>query len=98
MTNKTIAILGAGSWGTAIALHLAKVGHKVMLWSHNPQQVLEMEHTKTNQAFLPDCLFPPTLTPSANLEQSLQAADHVIIAVPSHAFAQVLAQINHPLT
>lgn len=96
MDKKNIALLGAGSWGTAVAIHLAKVGHRVMLWGHNPQHVQDMIREQANQKYLPKAPFPPLLTPSADLNECLDDAHHVIIAVPSHAFAEVLAKINKP--
>ena len=98
MTKKsTIAILGAGSWGTAVAIHLANSGHQVMLWGHDAQHILDMSRERRNTRYLPEILFPPTLTPIANLKECIQQVEHVIIAVPSHAFASVLAQIKEPL-
>lgn len=91
-----IAILGAGSWGTAMAIHLAKSGKSVMLWGHNPQHVSEMSEERCNQRYLPSIEFPPKLKPIANLDDCLKRAKQVIIAVPSHAFASLLAQLKKP--
>ena len=96
MKKSTIAVLGAGSWGTAVAIHLAHSGHPVMLWGHDSQHVNDMRRERRNQRYLPDSNFPPTLTPIATIEQSVEHASHLIIAVPSHAFAQVLAKLNKP--
>jgi len=96
MKKKTIALLGAGSWGTAIAIHLAKIGHRVLLWAHNPQHVMAMAKEQANSRFLPGVPLPKKLVPSADLSQCLLEADQVIIAVPSHAFAEVLAKIDKP--
>lgn len=98
MKNETIAILGAGSWGTAVAIHLAKVGHRALLWGHNPQQVQFMAMERMNSKFLPDIAFPDGLTPVSDLNYCIQNAQHVIIAVPSHAFASVLSQMDKPAT
>lgn len=97
MNKKTIAVLGAGSWGTAVAIHLAKVGHRVLLWGHNSQHVTLMAEQHANTRFLPDVTFPPTLMPSADLNYCIQEAEHIIIAVPSHAFSEVLKKIDKPL-
>lgn len=97
MKKSTIALLGAGSWGTAVAIHLAKHGHEVMLWGHDPQHVEDMSRERRNQRYLPDAHFPPTLLPTATLEQCTEAATQVIIAVPSHAFASLLAKLNKPI-
>lgn len=96
MEQKTIALLGAGSWGTAIAIHLARMGHRVLLWGHNPQHVARMKEEKTNTVYLPDILFPNTLIPIINLNKGIKEADEVIIAVPSHAFVTLLQQIVAP--
>ncbi len=97
MNKKTIAILGAGSWGTAVAIHLSQIGHRVLLWAHNPQHVALMAETKTNPRYLPEIKFPETLIPTGDLNQCLREADYVLIAVPSHAFAGLLANIKEPL-
>lgn len=96
MTKQTLAILGAGSWGTAVAIHLAKVGHKVLLWGHNPQHVTQMARDNLNAKYLPDVHFPPGLIPSSDLQYCVEQAQQVIIAVPSHAFSEVLNQIDKP--
>lgn len=94
MNKKTIVILGAGSWGTAVAIHLAQAGHRVLLWGHNPQHVALMEEQRANPDYLPEVHFPAQLTPTAHLNQSINESDYVIIAVPSHAFAEILSQIK----
>lgn len=89
-------MLGAGSWGTAVAIHLAKIGHKTLLWSHNPQHVALMAEQHSNPAYLPDIPFPENLIPSDDLIECVQSADYVIIAVPSHAFAEIINKIPKP--
>ena len=96
MNKKTVAILGAGSWGTAVAIHLAKVGHRVLLWAHNPQHVALMAEQHANSNYLPDIAFPDNLIPLADLNQCIREADDVIIAVPSHAFAELISKIEKP--
>ena len=97
MRKETIAILGAGSWGTAVAIHLATIGHHVMLWGHNPQHVTNMTKERCNLHYLPDAHFPPTLLPVASLDDCVEQASQVIIAVPSHAFASLLEQLKKPV-
>jgi glycerol-3-phosphate dehydrogenase (NAD(P)+) len=94
---KTIALLGAGSWGTAVAIHLANSGNRVLLWAHDPQHIKEMIEKGCNSRYLPSDPFPDTLQPMANLEECIEKADFVLIAVPSHAFLEVLLQIKKPL-
>jgi glycerol-3-phosphate dehydrogenase (NAD(P)+) len=94
MNSKTIALLGAGSWGTAIAIHLAQTGHRVLLWGHKPQHVTRMIEEKANHHYLPDIPFPDSLIPVTHLNHCIKEADEVIIAVPSHAFAELLQRIT----
>jgi glycerol-3-phosphate dehydrogenase (NAD(P)+) len=96
MKKSTIAILGAGSWGTAVAIHLANYGHQIMLWSHNPQHAHDMAQQRCNQHYLPSITFSDSLKPTADLAQCLKQAVEVIIAVPSHAFAGLLARLTKP--
>lgn len=96
MNKSTIAILGAGSWGTAVAIHLAKNGNQVLLWGHNPQQVQTMIQQGSNQRYLPSIPFPKSLKPAVELRDCLEQANEVIIAVPSHAFASLLARLTKP--
>ncbi|MGQ3892458.1 NAD(P)H-dependent glycerol-3-phosphate dehydrogenase [Legionella sp. CNM-4043-24] len=91
-----IAILGAGSWGTAVAIHLASCGHEVMLWGHTPQHVSDMETQRANTAYLPGVPFPALLKPTHSLEDCLEKASIVIVAVPSHAFPELLSRISKP--
>jgi glycerol-3-phosphate dehydrogenase (NAD(P)+) len=94
MNRHTIAILGAGSWGTAVAIHLVHVGHRVLLWGHTPRHITLMTKDRTNTQYLPDISFPETLIPSSDLTTCIKEADYVIIAVPSHAFTSLLSQIK----
>lgn len=96
MSVRTIAILGAGSWGTATAVHLAEVGHKVLLWAHNPLHVEQMAIERANARYLPEIAFPEGLIPISDVSECLKEADDVVIAVPSHAFAEVLSKIDRP--
>lgn len=96
MKKTKIAILGAGSWGTAVAIHLAKQGNQVMLWGHNPQHVQTMIDQRSNQHYLPSIAFPNSLMPVNELSLCLKEAELLIIAVPSHAFASLLEQLNKP--
>lgn len=96
MQTSTIAILGAGSWGSAVAVHLSNHGHHVMLWGHDEKHVSLMQKQRCNQRYLPDVPFPTTLIPTAQLDECEKKAQQIIIAVPSHAFAGLLAQLKKP--
>ncbi|KTC65549.1 glycerol-3-phosphate dehydrogenase (NAD+) (plasmid) [Legionella adelaidensis] len=95
--SKRITILGAGSWGTAVAIHLARKGYPVDLWARDLKHVEEMQNDGCNSRYLPHALFPKCLRATHELQQSVTAAEYVIIAVPSHAFATVLTNIPKPI-
>lgn len=95
--HSSIAVLGAGSWGTAVAIHLAKSGFPVKLWGHNLQLIQTMMVKRCNHRYLPDHTFPETLEPTGDLQACLYA-DELIIAVPSHAFSSLLNQFYHKPT
>lgn len=95
MTN-TIALLGAGSWGTAIGIHLAQSGYEVLLWGHHSQRMHLMQQTGCNQHYLPNVPFPSRLLPVTNLKECLAKAQECIIAVPSHAFSSLLNELEKP--
>lgn len=93
MNQTSIAILGAGSWGTAVAIHLANCGHQVLLWAHRSEHVSEMLQTRRNLRYLPNHEFPKNLTPISDLNQCVKHASEVLIAVPSHSFNALLTQL-----
>lgn len=96
MKKPTIAILGAGSWGSAVAVHLAKCGNRVLLWGHHPNHVQDMINNRVNQRYLPEVSFPDLLQPIIDLNDCLEQADEVIIAVPSHSFTNLIMQLSKP--
>lgn len=91
---RTIAILGAGSWGTSLAILAARNGCQTLLWGHRPEQVAELERDRQNRHYLPDVPFPENLAVTANLSVAAQFSDIVLVCVPSHAFKSVLAQLK----
>lgn len=88
-----VAVLGAGSWGTALAVLLARNGAITTLWGRDRDQMAAMAATRRNQKYLPDAEFPPTLALSADLAEAVRDADVVLVVTPSHAFAKVVAEI-----
>lgn len=92
--NASMTVIGAGSYGTALAITLARNGHSVVLWGHNPEQIQKMQHDRCNQAFLPDVAFPDTLLLDADLARALAASRDVLVVVPSHVFGDVLRQLK----
>ncbi len=86
------AVLGAGSWGTALALALSRNGHRVLLWDHDPQRAEALRRTRENQRYLPGVPLPDSIAPTGDLERAL-TAEQVLVVVPSHAFRGMLTQI-----
>ena len=87
-------VLGAGSWGTALAMQLARAGHETLLWSHNPEHVEAMQASRSNERFLPGIAFHDNLQCSADLKSCLIKAQTILIVVPSHAFRETLHRIK----
>ncbi|MCX7117961.1 MAG: NAD(P)-dependent glycerol-3-phosphate dehydrogenase [Legionellales bacterium] len=95
-TSSPVAILGAGSWGSAVAIHLASRGQPVLLWGRDEQLISDMLKHRMNQRYLPNAPLPPSLTPTSSLDQCQSEASELIIAVPSHAFASLLPLLKKP--
>ncbi|WP_130832677.1 NAD(P)H-dependent glycerol-3-phosphate dehydrogenase [[Erwinia] mediterraneensis] len=92
--NASISVIGAGSYGTALAITLARNGHPVLLWGHNPQHLAQLQADRCNRAFLPDVAFPDNLILEPDLARAITASRDVLIVVPSHVFGDVLQQIQ----
>ncbi len=80
-----ISVLGSGSWGTALALHLAASGHRVRLWSRREEFAAELEQDRENRRYLPGVTFPASLAVTARLEDTVDA-EVVLFVPPSHGF------------
>ncbi len=90
----SISVLGAGSWGTALALLLARNGIETLLWGFDPKEVSDLKEMRQNRRYLPGILFPENLTVTDNLEQAARGQSLILIAVPSHAFRSTLQAIK----
>jgi len=90
-----IAVLGAGSWGTALAIVLADNGHEVRLWSHNEDQVMEINRSHTNKKYLPDIILQELIIGYGSLSDALMGVDTAILAVPTKAIREVLGKIRN---
>lgn len=88
-----VAVLGAGSWGTALAVVLARNGAPTTLWGRDVDAVAQIAATRRNARYLPDLELPPALRVSADLEASLRGAAVVLIVTPSHAFSDLLERM-----
>lgn len=89
-----IAVLGAGSYGTSLAIALSRNGHQTYLWGHNPQKMATLASMRMNNEFLPKIVFPEALIIEADLKKALDHCRDLLIVVPSHVFAEVLHQIK----
>jgi glycerol-3-phosphate dehydrogenase (NAD(P)+) len=85
-----IAVLGAGSWGTALAIHLARSGRPVRLWARDAGLVERIGRTGINAVYLPGVALPPAITLEASLARAVAGAAFVVVAVPSHGLRQVM--------
>jgi glycerol-3-phosphate dehydrogenase (NAD(P)+) len=91
-----VAVLGAGSWGTALALQFARSGRPVRLWGRNRKLLDDIGKYGENRQYLPGIAFPDNLTVEPELEACLAGATNVLVAVPSHAFREML-ELAKPL-
>lgn len=102
MVKKKITIIGAGSWGTALAMVLADNQHEVRLWGHSQSQIDEINQFHTNKTYLPKIELPKAIKGYVSLEQALADVDTIVLAVPTKAYREVLGNIakvaTHPLT
>ena len=83
-------MLGSGSWGTALAIHLGSVGHDVTLWGRDRALLDQMRSRRVNPSYLPASTLPEQVRPTGDLADALRGARHVIVAVPSHGFRDVV--------
>lgn len=92
-----IAVIGAGAWGTALAIHLARAGHQVTIWTHHASRAEQLAHDRENIKYLKGIPFPETLSVSSDLEEVVNGVAAVLVVVPSHAFRDILCQIGPAL-
>ncbi len=92
--DKRIAILGAGSWGTALAILAARNGCQTLLWGHNAAHVAALFHDRQNHRYLPDIAFPSELAVTDQLSDIARFSDVLLICVPSHAFKPTLEALK----
>ena len=88
-----ITVLGAGAWGTALAIHLAQ-RHPVVLWARNAEQVAEMGRVRANPRYLGDYVFPEALRLESDLHAALHSADLILSVVPTSGFRSILREIK----
>ena len=89
MSRPQVAVLGSGGWGSALAAHLAHVGHDVRLWGRDARLMAELARTRVNQTYLPGVELPAGVTPVTDLGAAVSGVSLVVAAVPSHGLRQV---------
>ena len=91
--QEPIAVLGAGAWGTALAIHLARNNHPVRLWGRDPEIMSTMKQDRCNKRYLPDITFPDALEIYPDLASAINNIRDIMVAVPSHAIPELLQQL-----
>jgi len=92
--KKKIAILGAGSWGTALAILAARNGCRTLLWGHNPAHMAALAQERQNKRYLPGHVFPANIAVTADLAEVAAFGNIILVCVPSHAFKNTLIQLK----
>lgn len=89
-----IAVIGAGSWGTALAILLAQKGHEVRLWGHRKEHMELLARQRENRKYLEGIPFPENLIPVDTLEDAITGTTIILMVVPSHSFRKIFQQIQ----
>ncbi|GAW93239.1 NAD(P)H-dependent glycerol-3-phosphate dehydrogenase [Calderihabitans maritimus] len=92
--RERVAVIGAGSWGTALAIVLAKKGYEVTLWARRQEVVREIETTRINSHYLPEIVIPESIKITADLEETLMQCVAVVLSVPSHAVRETVRRVR----
>ncbi len=92
--STSISVLGAGSWGTALAIQAARNGCQTLLWGHNSEHIHCLSEDRENKRYLADLKFPDNLKVTANLQQAIHFSSVILIVVPSHAFKATLLKLK----
>jgi glycerol-3-phosphate dehydrogenase (NAD(P)+) len=97
VSSPNIAVLGAGSWGTGLALQLDRSGSRAIMWDRDTDNLSKIRSTRRNQRYLPDIEIPVSIDIEDDILTAVKAADHVLVVTPSHAFAATLKIIREVL-
>lgn len=92
--GNSVCILGGGSWGTAIAVLLARKGNTVTLWEFQKDTAESMKKIRENRVFLPGIRLPNNITVTNDIENAILAGEYIIFAIPSHVFRSVARQVT----
>ena len=92
-----VAVIGAGSFGTALAIQLARRGSRTRLWGRNAAEMAEADRTRRNPRYLVDCELPMTLVATGDMDAALRDAEDIVIATPSHALRSTVEMLKPKL-
>ena len=92
--TETVAVLGAGSWGTALAMQLARNGLQVKLWGHQPDHIERLSELRENTDYLPGFELADNIDPQATLQAAIEHAAYLLIAIPSKGFRALLQELK----
>lgn len=92
--SKSVSVIGAGSYGTALAFVLARNNITARLWGRDPEHINALQSSRTNDKYLPGFAFPDRLQPTSSLQECIADSQYVLVVVPSHAFAATLKSIK----
>ena len=87
---KRVTVLGAGGWGTALTVHLRRVGHQVRLWARDPELAVDLATRRANPVYLPDVTLPAGIDVTHVLARAVADADLIVLAIPSHGCRAVV--------
>jgi glycerol-3-phosphate dehydrogenase (NAD(P)+) len=90
----SFAVLGSGSWGTALAVHLARTGHRTLLWGIETAELDAMARERVNRRYLPGVTLPDGLEIEHDFARAVGEAEQLLVVVPSHAFREVLERVK----
>jgi glycerol-3-phosphate dehydrogenase (NAD(P)+) len=88
-----IAVLGSGSWGTALAIQFARAGRDTIMWGIETDEIAAMAKKRCNKTYLPNAPFPDNLAVTTELDEALHDAEDLLAVVPSHAFRELLERL-----
>jgi glycerol-3-phosphate dehydrogenase (NAD(P)+) len=91
---EVIAVLGAGSWGTALAIQLARNGHQVRLWGHDPAHVQRLGELRENTEYLPGFELAANISPEESLPAAIAGCKFLLVAIPSKGFRRLLQDLE----
>ena len=94
---KNIAIIGSGSWGTALAIHLAKMGNNIKMWAYLQEEADLINNTRKCK-FLPQAYIPSNIICTTDLEKAIDGSEMILIVTPSKAVRETIKKFKKYVT